>query len=89
METFGALSRSFSPFTCTPNFLGLLVQKITLCCRPEAYEPNELKLDLAINNVNPKDWYFVLDEVQFRTGLGLRLAQLDAKLTQFVVQAQP
>ena len=39
-------------------------------------------LDLAFNNVKPKDWYFVLDEVQFRTGLGLGLAQLDVKLTQ-------
>ena len=28
------------------------------------------KLDLAFNNVKPKDWYFVLDLVQFRTGLG-------------------
>ena len=61
METFGALSRFFSPLTCTPNFLGLLVQKITLCCRPEAYGPNELKLDLAFNNVKPKDKSFVLD----------------------------
>ena len=43
-------------------------------------------LDLAFNNVKPKDWYFVLDEVQFRTGLGLGLAQLDVKLTQFVAQ---
>ena len=24
----------------------------------------------AFNNVKPKDWYFVLDQVQFRTGLG-------------------
>ena len=58
METFGALSRSLSPFTCTPNFLGLLVQKITLCC---GLKPNEVKLDLAFNNVKHKDWYFVLD----------------------------
>ena len=29
-----------------------------------------IKLDLAFNNVKPKDWYFVLDLVQFRTGLG-------------------
>ena len=27
------------------------------------------KLDLAFNNVKPKDWYFVLDLVRFRTGL--------------------
>ena len=25
------------------------------------------KLDLAFNNVNPKDWYFVLDYVYYRT----------------------
>ena len=29
-----------------------------------------IKLDLAFNNVKPKDWYFVLDLVRFRTGLG-------------------
>ena len=29
-----------------------------------------LKLDLAFNNVKPKDWYFVLYKVQFRTALG-------------------
>ena len=28
------------------------------------------KLDLAFNNVKPKDWYFVLDLVQFRIELG-------------------
>ena len=28
------------------------------------------KLDLAFNNVKPKDWYFVFDLVQLRTGLG-------------------
>ena len=28
------------------------------------------KLDLAFNNVKPKDWYFVLDYVRFRTELG-------------------
>ena len=28
------------------------------------------ELDLAFNNFKPKDWYFVLDQVQFRTGLG-------------------
>ena len=28
------------------------------------------KLDLAFNHVKPKDWYFVLDLVQLRTGLG-------------------
>ena len=27
------------------------------------------KLDLAFNNVKPKDWYFVLDQVRIRTGL--------------------
>ena len=27
------------------------------------------KLDLAFNNVKPKDWYFVFDLVQLRTGL--------------------
>ena len=27
-------------------------------------------LDLAFNNVKPKDWYFVLDLVRFRTELG-------------------
>ena len=30
---------------------------------------NSLKLDLAFNNVKPKDWYFVLDSIQFRTEL--------------------
>ena len=30
------------------------------------------ELDLAFNYVKPKDWYFVLDLVQFRTGLGYR-----------------
>ena len=25
---------------------------------------------MVFNNVKPKDWYFVLDLVQFRTGLG-------------------
>ena len=29
-----------------------------------------IKLDLAFNNVKPKDWYFVFDLVRFRTGLG-------------------
>ena len=29
-------------------------------------------LDLAFNNVKLKDWYFVLDLVQFRTGLGYK-----------------
>ena len=28
------------------------------------------KLDLAFNNVKPKDWYFVLDSVRVRTELG-------------------
>ena len=28
------------------------------------------QLDLAFNNVKPMDWYFVLDLVRFRTGLG-------------------
>ena len=28
------------------------------------------ELDLAFNNVKPMDWYFVLDKVRFRTGLG-------------------
>ena len=29
-----------------------------------------MELDLTFNNVKPKDWYFVLDLVQFRTILG-------------------
>ena len=28
------------------------------------------KLDLAFNNVKPKDWYFVIYYVLFRTELG-------------------
>ena len=31
---------------------------------------NRLELDLAFNNVKPKDWYFALDKVQFMTELG-------------------
>ena len=30
----------------------------------------KLKLDLAFNNIKPKDWYFVLHWVRFRTGFG-------------------
>ena len=30
----------------------------------------DIEHDLAFNNVKPKDWYFVLDLVRFRTGLG-------------------
>ena len=30
----------------------------------------QLKLDLAFNNVKPKDWYFILDKVHFMTELG-------------------
>ena len=33
------------------------------------------KLDLAFNNVKPKDWYFVLDEVRFRTELGCEVVR--------------
>ena len=29
-----------------------------------------IQLDLAFNNVKPKDWYLVLDLVRFRTELG-------------------
>ena len=29
-----------------------------------------MELDLAFNNVKPKNWYFVLDLVCIRTGLG-------------------
>ena len=36
------------------------------------------KLDLAFNNLKPKDWYFVLDYVRFRTELGcVRLTNLN------------
>ena len=31
---------------------------------------NRMELNLAFNNVKPKDWYFVLTLVQFRTELG-------------------
>ena len=30
----------------------------------------QVKLDLAFNNVKPKDWYFVIDLVQLRKGSG-------------------
>ena len=30
----------------------------------------QYELDLAFNNVKPKDWYFALDKVRFRTELG-------------------
>ena len=48
------------------------------------------KLDLAFNNVKPKDWYFVLDKVQFRTDLGcVRLKNqifwLDGSRASFLV----
>ena len=37
-----------------------------------------MRLDLRVNNVKSKDWYFVLDQVQLRTGLGcVRLIMLD------------
>ena len=35
------------------------------------YPANRLITRLALNNVKPKDWYFVVDLVRFRTGLGL------------------
>ena len=31
---------------------------------------DDINLDLAFNNVKPKDWYFVLDYVRFSTELG-------------------
>ena len=43
-----------------------------------------LKLDLAFNNVKPKDWYFVLDLVRFRTGIGcVRLTKYVSLLITF------
>ena len=49
-----------------------------------------LKLDLAFNNVKPKDRYLVLDQVQFRTELGyVRLTNqkfgLDGSRASFLV----
>ena len=43
----------------------------------------ESLLDFALNNVKPKDWYFVLDWVQFRTELGcVRLTNQNAWLDE-------
>ena len=36
---------------------------------------NKTKLDLAFNNVKPKDWFFFLDLVQFRTGCVILINQ--------------
>ena len=45
------------------------------------------KLDLAYNTVKPKDWYFVLDWVRFRTELGLinQSFWLDGSRASFLV----
>ena len=42
------------------------------------------ELDLAFNNVKPNDWYFVIDLVQFRTGLGYERCVVDNLLLDHV-----
>ena len=34
---------------------------LTLTALPKAFFYNNFELDLAFNNVKPKDWYFVID----------------------------
>ena len=51
---------------CNTNYLNVQACRLVLDILPGL----EVRLDLAFNNVKPKDWYFVLDLVLFRTGLG-------------------
>ena len=46
------------------------------------------ELDLAFNNVKPKDWNFVLDLVRFRKGLGYERCDQHQKYVFFVRPGQ-